>query len=437
MSINSISNISESDFKLINDLLRRVIELENLYRLITNQPKVDDLEKQIKRIFEILETKADKEDIIKLKAKDQELYELYLDLLSRLKNLEDKFNKYDFDKMLKDINNLKEKVDNIIKNLLNSNNSNINIDFGDYVKYEEFDKFRTHTNEEIEALKKMYQQLKNLIDELYKLLDTKADKDMLIIIENNFFKALEDFKIAAIKRFADKNDTNNNFRLLEEQIKLLMEGKHDADNWLLAKKPMGGNYCASCETYIGDLKENNEYLAWKQWPSKDDRNVRKGPGFSKMLQLINSQPIINVDQWDNLNKIYKRNKGDYIYKDVANNTAREHFGHNNSKNKDKDGNNYYYYSKNININNGNIGNNAHSNHNVNNFNTNNEINRKEINNLNVNENNHTNNDDYIINSKKDTSKEVTSRSKNNEINEKNSSDNIPNSNNASGKLPKI
>lgn len=113
MSINSINNISESDFKLINDLLRRVIELENLYRLITNQPKVDQLENDIKKILEMLKLKADKTEIVELKAKDQELYELYLDLLRRLKFLENEFGKYDFSK-LDDIDKLKEKIDGIL-----------------------------------------------------------------------------------------------------------------------------------------------------------------------------------------------------------------------------------------------------------------------------------------------------------------------------------
>lgn len=41
------------------------------------------------------------------------------------------------------------------------------------------------------------------------------------------------------------------------------------DNWLLAKKPLGGNSCASCEAYIGDLHDNSQYVAWNKYPMRD------------------------------------------------------------------------------------------------------------------------------------------------------------------------
>ncbi len=41
------------------------------------------------------------------------------------------------------------------------------------------------------------------------------------------------------------------------------------DNWLLAKKPIGGFSCASCESYIGDIQENNQFLPWNKYPSRD------------------------------------------------------------------------------------------------------------------------------------------------------------------------
>lgn len=41
------------------------------------------------------------------------------------------------------------------------------------------------------------------------------------------------------------------------------------DNWLLAKKPLGGTSCASCEAYIGDIKNTTEYLAWQKYPTRD------------------------------------------------------------------------------------------------------------------------------------------------------------------------
>ena len=92
-----------------------------------------------------------------------------------------------------------------------------------------------------------------------------------------------------IKKFLELNKINN------------------ADNWLLAKKPIGGNSCASCEAYIGDLHENKEYVPWNKYPMRDPnerlyrviRNIIKlkkiGSGFSKMLQMLNVDIVNNVN----------------------------------------------------------------------------------------------------------------------------------------------
>ena len=59
------------------------------------------------------------------------------------------------------------------------------------------------------------------------------------------------------------------------------------DNWLLAKKPIN-TMCASCESYIGELKGSGTYIPWNKYPNKDpnDKLYRLGSGFSKMLQMI-------------------------------------------------------------------------------------------------------------------------------------------------------
>ena len=41
------------------------------------------------------------------------------------------------------------------------------------------------------------------------------------------------------------------------------------ENWLLAKKPIDGFACASCEAYIGELHDNNQYIPWNKYPIRD------------------------------------------------------------------------------------------------------------------------------------------------------------------------
>ena len=54
--------------------------------------------------------------------------------------------------------------------------------------------------------------------------------------------------------------------IIEVYIKKLEKG----DNWLLAKKPLGGYSCASCENYIGELHDKSEsFVPWNKYPMRD------------------------------------------------------------------------------------------------------------------------------------------------------------------------
>jgi hypothetical protein len=104
---------------------------------------------------------------------------------------------------------------------------------------------------------------------------------------------LDETKMMFARKFADKNEMVKNVKYLETEIKHFVEvtskkAADRSDNWLLAKKPLGNFTCASCENYIGDLQDKNQFVPWNKVPIRDpsDRLYRIGNGFSRMLQLI-------------------------------------------------------------------------------------------------------------------------------------------------------
>ena len=133
---------------------------------------------------------------------------------------------------------------------------------------------------------------------------------------------LEEFKDRTNKFYPKKSEINKNFKALELQIKQIYEyiikKDENSENWLLAKKPIGGFSCASCESYLGDLKENNEKVIWNQLPERDiltTNTNRIGNGFSRILNLVNVSKENNSRNGDtkknnNLNLSYnsKKNK---------------------------------------------------------------------------------------------------------------------------------
>ena len=46
------------------------------------------------------------------------------------------------------------------------------------------------------------------------------------------------------------------------------------DNWLIAKKPINGYTCASCEQYLGDLHDNNQFVPWNKIPNQNEKLYR-------------------------------------------------------------------------------------------------------------------------------------------------------------------
>ena len=98
--------------------------------------------------------------------------------------------------------------------------------------------------------------------------------------------------MSSAKKFAERVETIKNLKYLDQQIKHIVQvyiKKLDKnENWLIAKKPINSNICASCESYIGDLKDNSPYVPWNKYPLRDqgDKVYRLGNGFSKMLQMI-------------------------------------------------------------------------------------------------------------------------------------------------------
>jgi len=118
---------------------------------------------------------------------------------------------------------------------------------------------------------------------------------------------IEDLKGQCVKKFADKNETNKNLKYLDAQLKQIYEvylkKSEKSESWLLAKKPVGGFACASCENYIGDLHDSNTYVPWNKYPMRDpnDKLYRIGNGFSRMLQTLNLESFQNNRNVQTLN----------------------------------------------------------------------------------------------------------------------------------------
>ena len=304
---NENSNI---DLSAINELMKKIINLENDYKAFVEKVNIDEIYRQLKFLHE---TKADK------------------------KELKEKYDDHQIQ-----IDAINKRLDNLFAQMLNRKNDSpdqpvIDIDFSLYLPKTEFEKYKRETAQEFKKIWDEIKNIKDLINKLFELLNTKANLSDLEDLKNFILAKLEELALACNKKFADRNETANNLKYLEDQIRKLFEllsaSKKDtineADNWLLAKKPISGYSCAACESVIGNLRDDaNKFIPWNKLPLRDpgDKLYRMGNGFSKMLQMLNFDSYGNVSL--NPNIINEANFYNNI--NINNNSNNINNGNNNS-----------------------------------------------------------------------------------------------------------
>ena len=283
-------------------------------KLITLEKEIYSKEKSINDIKDKLQSLED--DTFKKFTRFESLYSLKdkLTILEEeITNDSLKFNTLQqaYEKTRSDISNLVHKIELVnsqiskltMQKLSSGEKPEINIDVSKYVEKDELSTNIKEINNKFEKVRLAIENLgRNIESILSTLSHTVNDKEMTNF-QNSIKTSIDEIKINFVKKFADKLDTNKNLKLLDTQIKNILEKekKDIADNWLLAKKPLNNFLCASCESVIkGELDKRSDYIAWNKYPSRDDKNYRMGHGFSKMLQLVDDS-IMRSTNNDNVN----------------------------------------------------------------------------------------------------------------------------------------
>ena len=274
-----------TDLSALNELMKKIIDLENDFKDFVEKVNIDEIYRQLKYLDE---TKADKKDLN--------------DINDKINDLNDKYEGHQIE-----LDTINRRLDALFSQLVNKDEGSsqpvINVDFSQYVSKGEFEKHKKENEQEFKKVWDEIEKLKELINKIFGILDKKANLSDLEDLKNYLLGKIDELAFACNKKFADKNETTNNFRYLEDQLKKILEmlakkdSQNEADNWLLAKKPMGGYSCAACESYIGDLRDDaHKFIPWNKMPLRDpgDKLYRMGNGFSKMLQMLNFDSNGNI-----------------------------------------------------------------------------------------------------------------------------------------------
>ena len=220
----------------------------------------------------------------------------------------------------KRVNEVKEKLNDVIKNLYGTNDiENIDGFFRDknslFASKSEFDKYKAQTDEE---LKKIYEKLENLnklYEELFAKMKDKCSINDLDSMKDLILEKTEELFI----NMKNKNIDNSAIKILQKNFKqlveLLAEKEEQENNMLFSKKGLnsGGHTCASCEKYLGILKDDSsKHIPWKKLPLKIKDNENKfrlykfGNGYSRFLRMLNfdSTGTASLKPFDDMNEYF-------------------------------------------------------------------------------------------------------------------------------------
>jgi tetratricopeptide (TPR) repeat protein len=169
----------------------------------------------------------------------------------------------------------------------------------------------TKIMDELNRLSAGLKELREMLDRLMKEMNSRfkdlsergSNRDeflrLLKELEERLNEKIIEIADAIGKKFADKGDTKKALKYLERLIREYIESfkeRKEGDDAMLARKPLGGWSCASCEKNLETLMGRKApYQPWAKMPYRDpaDRIARVGPGFSRMLATVQPELLSN------------------------------------------------------------------------------------------------------------------------------------------------
>ncbi len=340
------TSIQLSDLRQrVKDLNKKLNDIDNYFKNVLNNQGQDIgvIKRKIEEIENILEKKITKDDLKDVYNTIEEhsdelkyLTDKIAELIEAVQKLQD--NNPSFIKRLESLTHevleLKERDDKDIQSKP--------IDLTKYIDENKLKEALKPYNKNIDILMfekdSLYSQLKELQEDM-KYFDTKERVNKL---EEETNERISDFINKFTKKYLDRIEISKLFKAFEAQMKLLTENQKnkEAENWILAKQPLGCFNCATCEANIKNLSPTTDYLPWNKYP-QGERQYHVGQGFSKLLQRIGNDSTFrnfnnekkefssDIDLNSNLYNSMSNIKGNnFVFKINNRETMKEDFNEN-------------------------------------------------------------------------------------------------------------
>ncbi len=299
--------LSDTDLRCLTELTKRVADLERQMKILYHGLDVSKTKEDLAKLENELMQKINEKDFFELSDKVNLISTAINNIRDNVERVQDIGNKN-----TKDLNFYLRKMESLnasvyafkaALDVISGTKSDNIFDPNRYLELSTFNDFIKSYQKDLEKLDKRIDEVRRLISDMVGIINTKASGEDMKTFENLINNKLDEVKLFCTRKFSDKMDTNKNFKYIDAQIKhitqIVLKRNDKNEAWILAKKPIGGYSCASCEAYIGDLKDKGDFLAWNKYPNREkEKNFRIGNGFSHMLNMLN----VDLKSQENTNK---------------------------------------------------------------------------------------------------------------------------------------
>ena len=194
---------------------------------------------------------------------------------------------------------MKKRLDNVISQLQNlkiieenptisSTNKKKKPILSGFLLREDFIESEKKFSKMLEAESEKIEENKRLIEEIITMMKYKISDREIKLLEEFLIGKIEEVKINFKKKFPLKVETEKTIKIIETQLKYIIDvylRKNKSESWLLAKKPLNGFECASCENYLGELSTKNQHINYK-YPMRDPNDAAYRVTFSILIIYI-------------------------------------------------------------------------------------------------------------------------------------------------------
>lgn len=291
----------------INKLKKKDEEIEDKLTTLTPLTEIKKTNEKIKILEQDMEEYATKNDIRhvlgEIEKYEKELSKLKSFVINQ-KEINNK-NRDDINKLKAALNNLKQNF-SALNNLFETNSLTKLIEdmnnIGDTcVEKGEFEKNIKDLNKKINDMQMDVNEHNRNFGEIMPKIKKIVDIEELNKLQRKIDELMSrNGNESNNNKSLDSEEIIKNIKAIESQVKIFMKKlenenekeKLQNENCILASRPVGGFKCASCETYIGDIKESNVFLPWNKYHGYD-RPYRLGSSFSRILQGLNIEQNYN------------------------------------------------------------------------------------------------------------------------------------------------